>query len=498
MIRLNIKKKLTSFVLAFAIILSFGQEVSVQAATINSNITSDSTVTNSSNSVPNPGIPESKPNVLNVISQYKTQNVNNTGNSNITSTIGWKNESGYWYYYKSDNTRTSGWIKPDGNWYYLNYDGKMATGWLNYNGTWYYLDKGGSMITGWKQLNNIWYFLNDSGSMITGLNQIDNKTYMFYNSGAMAIGWMQLSNYWYYFNNSGSMASGWISYNGVSYYLYDTGAMAKGWINISGTWYFLKDSGAMSTGWVNSGSDSYYLDPSTGRMITNTTIDGYKIASDGKRSAAVDSNGNNSNSSSTNSNSSTTTGNIYKGIDISHYNGDIDFTKVKAAGIQVVYMKATEGTTYVDNYLGTYYSGAKSAGLKTGFYHFLVGTSSPETQAQNFYNNIKDKQSDLKPVLDVETDEFDVMDYTLRFINEFKKLSNMDICIYTYSDFINKLDNRLAKYSLWEANWYKSSSDLPSNNIWSFRAGNQYTDKGTIDGINTQVDLDQFTQDIFR
>ena len=490
---MNIKKKIISFLLTFIIVLSFGQDLIVQAATSDLNVTSDSkgsTVEQLSNLELNPGTPESKPNPLNVIAQYNTQTVDNAGNSNtnITSTIGWKKESTYWYYYKSNNTKASGWIKPDSNWYYLYSNGQMATGWLNSNGTWYYLDKSGSMITGWKQLNNIWYFLNDSGAMITGLNQIDNKTYIFYSSGAMATGWMQLSNYWYYFNNSGSMASGWISYNGVWYYLYDTGAMAKGWINLNGTWYYLNASGARTTGWVNSGSDSYYLDPSTGRLLTNTTIDGYKIGPDGKKSVAVDSNGN----------TGTTTGSVYKGIDISHYNGDINFTKVKAAGIQVVYMKATEGTTYVDNYLGTYYNGAKSAGLKTGFYHFLVGTSSPETQAQNFYNNIKDKQSDLKPVLDVETDEFDVMDYTLRFINEFKKISNMDICIYTYSDFINKLDNRLAKYSLWEANWYKSSSNLPSNNIWSFRAGHQYTDKGTIDGINTQVDLDQFTQDIFR
>jgi glucan-binding YG repeat protein/GH25 family lysozyme M1 (1,4-beta-N-acetylmuramidase) len=505
-------KKLTSFVLTFAIVLSFGQALSVQAATTDLNITSDKGVTKSLNSAPNPGIPENKPNTLNVISQNITQNGNNTGNRNvnIASTIGWKKENGDWYYYKSDNTRASGWIKPDSNWYYLQDDGKMATGWLYYNGTWYYLDKSGAMNTGWKQLNNIWYFLNDSGAMITGLNQIDNKTYMFYSSGAMVTGWIQLSNNWYYFNNSGSMSTGWIVDNGVSYYLYDTGAMAKGWINLSGTWYYLKDSGAMATGWVNSGSDSYYLDPSTGRLRADTTIDGYKIGSDGKKLAAVDSTSNNSSSSMTNtnsssgnssmanSNSSSAANSIFKGIDISHYDGDIDFTKVKASGIQCVYIKATEGSAYVDNYLGIDYNGAKSAGLKTGFYHFLVGTSSPEAQADNFYKNIKDKQSDLKPVLDVETDGFNVMDYTLRFIDEFKKISNMDICIYTYSDFMSNLDNRLAKYSLWEANYHTSVFNLPSNNIWNLRAGHQYTDQGTINGINTQVDLDEFTQDIFR
>jgi len=480
---IKIKKKLTLFLLIFAIMLSLGQGLVVQAATGDLTITSDSLDNTDSqplNSVPNPGIPESKPNPLNVIAKYNTKTIDNTvdSNTNITSTIGWKKENVYWYYYKSDNTRASGWIKPDASWYYLYSNGQMATGWLkNSNGTWYYLDKSGDMVTGWRRLNNIWYFFNDSGVMITGLNVIDNETYMFYSSGAMAKGWMQLSNYWYYFNNSGSMANGWIFDSGAWYYLYDTGAMAKGWINLNGIWYYLKANGAMATGWVNSGSDYYYLDLSTGRLRTNTVAGGYEIGPDGKRLAAVSK---------------------FKGIDISHYNGDINFTKVKAAGIQVVYIKATEGTTYVDNYLGINYNCAKNAGLKTGFYHFLVGTSTPETQARNFYNNIKDKQSDLKPVLDVEKGGFDVMDYTLRFIAEFKKLSNMDVCIYTYSDFIHNLDSRLSEYSLWEANYYISTSNIPSNNIWIYRAGHQYTDKGVIDGIYGNVDLNEFTQDIFR
>ncbi|OOM10665.1 GH25 family lysozyme [Clostridium saccharobutylicum] len=484
---MNIKGKTTSFVLTLAIVLSSGQALSVQAAIAEPQTTSDSAATQSSNSGPNPGTPENKPNALNVISKYTTKNINNIANgpTNITSTIGWKKENGYWYYYRSDNTRATGWIKPDSNWYYLNYDGKMATGWIYSSGTWYYLDKSGSMSTGWKLLNNTWYFLNESGGMVTGLNVIDNNTYMLYSSGAMAKGWVKLNNYWYYFNNSGSMSTGWISVNGISYYLYDTGAMAKGWINISGTWYYLKDSGAMATGWVNSGNDYYYLDPSTGRLLKDTIAGGYKIGSDGKRLEAVSSNDN-------------INSGIYKGIDISHYNGDINFTKVKSAGIQCVYIKATEGTTYVDNYLETHYNGAKSAGLKTGFYHFLVGTSAPETQAQNFYNHIKDKQSDLKPVLDIEKYGFDTMDYTVRFINEFKRLSNMELCIYTYSDFINSLDTRLAPYSLWEANYSKSLYNLPYNNIWSSRAGHQYTDKGAIYGINGDVDLNEFTQDIFR
>jgi len=117
-----------------------------------------------SNEVPNPGKVESKPNPLTateVITENQTQNSNkaNDDSPNITSDIGWKNEKGAWYYYKSDNTKAIGWIKSDNNWYYLNDDGKMATGWIKENEKSYYLDSSGILSKGWKKINNDWYFL---------------------------------------------------------------------------------------------------------------------------------------------------------------------------------------------------------------------------------------------------------------------------------------------------------------------------------------------------
>ena len=82
-----------------------------------------------------------------------------------------------------------------------------------------------------------------------------------------------------------------------------------------------------------------------------------------------------------------------KGIDVSNNNGNINFNLVKIDGVDIVYIKATEGTTFKDNYLDTNYSNAHYAGLKTGFYHFLVGISEPESQAVSFYNAIKEKAS---------------------------------------------------------------------------------------------------------
>lgn len=336
---------------------------------------------------------------------------------------------------------------------------------------------------GWKNEKEVWYYYKS-----------DNTK---------AIGWIKPDKNWYYLREDGKMAVGWVCLNGLWYYLNESGAMVKGWKVIDEKWYFLSNSGAMITGWVEYESNYYYLEPSSGKMLTNTHIDGYNILADGKRGNALVSIKNLSVSNKTKStvdtnNSKPLQNAKYKGIDISHYNGNIDFYNVKSYGIQCIYMKATEGTTYIDPYLENYYSGSKNAGLKTGFYHFLVGTSSPETQAENFYNNIKDKQSDLIPCLDIEKSNFDVMDYTLRFINRFKQLSNMDVCIYTYSSFLANFDSRLSNYKFWEANFNNNPFVLPGNNIWTVRAGHQYTDKGRISGINTNVDLNEFTQDILK
>ncbi|WP_026885370.1 GH25 family lysozyme [Clostridium beijerinckii] len=186
-----------------------------------------------------------------------------------------------------------------------------------------------------------------------------------------------------------------------------------------------------------------------------------------------------------------------KGIDISNHNGNINFNQVKTAGVEAVYIKATGGTTFKDSYLDTNYSNAHYAGLKTGFYHFLVGTSEPETQANSFYNAIKDKTSDLIPMLDIETNFDGPVDYILRFISRFKELSNMQIGIYTYTSFMDNLDNRIADYPLWEANYNNDPWKLNSN-LFTNRVGHQYSETGSVSGINTDCDMNEFNEGIFN
>lgn len=184
-----------------------------------------------------------------------------------------------------------------------------------------------------------------------------------------------------------------------------------------------------------------------------------------------------------------------KGIDISNNNGNINFNSVKADGVEIIYIKATEGTTYRDGDLEINYSNAYSIGFKIGFYHFLVGTSAPETQAANFYNAIKDKESNVIPMLDVETNFNGLMDYVLRFIAKFKELSNMQIGVYTYTGFISNLDNRIANYPLWEANYNNDPWNLP-NNFFTNIVGHQYTETGFIKGVDSKCDVNEFNEGV--
>ena len=188
-----------------------------------------------------------------------------------------------------------------------------------------------------------------------------------------------------------------------------------------------------------------------------------------------------------------------KGIDISNNNGSINFNGVKNSGVECVYIKATEGTTFQDSYKSAFYGGAKTIGAKVGFYHFLVGTSAPETQAENFYKEIISYQNDLVPMLDVEVNFPGLNDYIARFIGRFNQLTSMEIGLYTYTSFLNEYIDveRFKTLKLWEANYNNSPWNLPSNGFTN-RIGHQYTEKGHIDGVNGVCDVNEFNEGVLN
>ena len=95
---------------------------------------------------------------------------------------------------------------------------------------------------------------------------------------------------------------------------------------------------------------------------------------------------------------------VYEGIDVSDWQGYIDYNLVKSSGIQVVYIKASQGTEYKDPYFDINYENAKANGLKVGFYHFLTATTTHQAQeeARFFASVISGKTPDCKLVMDYE------------------------------------------------------------------------------------------------
>ena len=105
-----------------------------------------------------------------------------------------------------------------------------------------------------------------------------------------------------------------------------------------------------------------------------------------------------------------------QGLDVSHYQGTVDWNSVATAGASFAYMKATESTTYVDPQFATNYAGSASAGLSRGAYHFaLPNTSTGAAQATFFLDNgggwVGDGHT-APPVLDIEYNPYGTADWT--------------------------------------------------------------------------------------
>lgn len=193
---------------------------------------------------------------------------------------------------------------------------------------------------------------------------------------------------------------------------------------------------------------------------------------------------------------------MYEGIDISAWQGSINFNNVTAQGIEIVYMKASQGTNYIDPYLENYYQDAKSAGLKVGFYHYLTARNINEAEAEaNFFvNAISGKSPDCLLAMDFESfgdlSVNEINQIAQNFLQTVEKLTNKNTIIYS-DDYNagNVFSSALSIYPLWVADY--DVYEPGSNVNWESWAGFQYTDQGSIEGIDGYVDRDKFTNDIF-
>lgn len=193
---------------------------------------------------------------------------------------------------------------------------------------------------------------------------------------------------------------------------------------------------------------------------------------------------------------------IYEGIDVSGWQGSIDYSQVANDGIEIVYMKASEGSNYVDSHFNENYANAKANGLKVGFYHYLTARSNEEAVAEAtfFVATISGKIPDCKLAMDFESfgdlNIEEINQIGLTFMKTVETLSKKKMVIYSdASNASHIFGGELTNYPLWVAQYEVNEPSITGN--WNSWVGWQYTDAGEILGINTYVDKNKFTNEIF-
>ena len=195
----------------------------------------------------------------------------------------------------------------------------------------------------------------------------------------------------------------------------------------------------------------------------------------------------------------------YQGIDVSDWQGYIDYSQVRSEGIEIVYIKSSQGSNIKDPYFDINYENAKANGLKVGFYHFLTATTTEEAEqeAQFFASVISGKSPDCKLVLDYESfggvGREQINEIAEVFLETTRRLTNKEVIIYSdLSNAKNTFNSSLAEnYSLWLA-YYEDYNRLDNvSTSWENWIGVQYTDRGSVLGVNGYVDRDIYTKEIF-
>lgn len=197
------------------------------------------------------------------------------------------------------------------------------------------------------------------------------------------------------------------------------------------------------------------------------------------------------------------------GIDISshQHNGTrINLPKVIDGGQDFVFVKATEGTSYINPYFRSDVISAMDKNTPVGFYHYARPSSSSDDarkQAQYFVSTtgIDKGVKSLPPVLDIEENNGvrnsdDLINWTHAFVDEVKSLTGKDVMIYTYPSFWKNSMKNTEEFNhlpLWIANYNGLTSlEKPLIGGWDEWTFWQYSADGDIDGYPKEIDVNLF------
>ncbi|EMI9090678.1 N-acetylmuramoyl-L-alanine amidase [Bacillus cereus] len=179
-------------------------------------------------------------------------------------------------------------------------------------------------------------------------------------------------------------------------------------------------------------------------------------------------------------------------IDVSHWEGSIDWNAVKASGIQAAYAKAKEGVNYIDPTFVQNVQAAKNANVLIGAYHFAHPEQNDAiSEAKYFVSILQSNQTDLIPVLDLEspTDPSNsnltgtaISNWARSFIDYVKQATGKNVMLYTGVWYINEFGiSGLSDIPLWISRY--SSTPPADAGGWTEWTAWKYTDSGQISGV---------------
>lgn len=179
-----------------------------------------------------------------------------------------------------------------------------------------------------------------------------------------------------------------------------------------------------------------------------------------------------------------------RGIDVSHHQGQIDWRRVAADDVAFAVIKATEGGDHVDDAFSTNLREARAAGLAVGAYHFFTFCRPGADQAKNFISVVPHDQPLLPPVVDIEfggncpqrpTPE-QLSAELAAFLAPVEAAFGKPAIVYLTDEAEQAYAGRIAARPL----WLRSLLLQPDRDDWVYW---QYHNKGRVDGINGDVDL---------
>jgi lysozyme len=190
------------------------------------------------------------------------------------------------------------------------------------------------------------------------------------------------------------------------------------------------------------------------------------------------------------------------GIDVSKYQGDIDWQAVKRAGVKFAWIKATEGADHLDSKFRQNWEGARAAGVPRGAYHFVWWCRKPHEEINWFKQNVPVDPHALPPVLDVEaTPTSKTCKRTLHREEVLRDMREMLVdmerhyrkkpVIYVTVDFYAAImhPNEFSDYNVWVRST-KYAPDVPyPGRRWTFW---QYQSDGRVDGVKGNIDKNAF------